>query len=75
MLKPNKYVGLDSSYIGQAATILEGRRSGQTVAQLWSEVRGTSRGQTLSSFLISLSLLNGLGLVELENGLLRWTKP
>lgn len=75
MLMPNKYMGLDLSYIGQARTILECRGSEQTVAQLWSIVKPRIPNATLSAFFISLSLLYALETVSLENGILVWARP
>ena len=74
MLSPNKYVGFNQSYIGQARAILECRAPNQTVTQLWSIVKPKMPNSTLSSFFIALSLLYALGTVNLIDGILVWTR-
>lgn len=72
MLLPDKYVGVDKSLLGQAGRILAHRAPGQTVSSLWSEVSSSSRGWTFDRFALALSLLFGLGTVNIDRGILEW---
>lgn len=72
MLLPDKYVAVDRSLFGQAGLILARRSPGQTVSELWSTVSSASDDWTFDRFSLALSLLYGLGLVRLRQGLLEW---
>lgn len=72
MLLPDKYVGVDKSLLGQAGRILAHRAPGQTVSSLWGEVSSSSRGWTFDRFALALSLLFGLGAVNIDRGILEW---
>lgn len=72
MLLPDKYVAVERSLLGQAGLILARRSPGQTVSELWSTVSSSSDDWTFDRFSLALSLLHGLGLVRLHQGLLEW---
>lgn len=72
MLLPDKYVAVERSLFGQAGFILARRSPGQTVSELWSTVSSARDDWTFDRFSLALSLLHGLGLVRLHQGLLEW---
>jgi hypothetical protein len=72
MLLPDKYVREGSSLLGQAARLVELRRSDMTVSDLWSKLRDTESAVSYDSFVLSLDLLYLLGVLELQDGLLHW---
>ena len=75
MLLPDKYISIERSLFGQAGFILARRSPGQTISELWSSVSSTSDDWTFDRFSLALSLLHGLGLVRLHQGLLEWKTP
>ncbi len=75
MLLPDKYVAVERSLLGQAANILRYREADRTVSELWSSLIAADSSWTFDRFAMALSLLFGLGVVALQNGILVWTTP
>jgi hypothetical protein len=73
MILPDKYVRTRSSLIGQASSLIELRRDGMTVSELWAEAVRARRPLSYDSFLLSLDLLYSIGVVSIEDGVLRWS--
>ena len=73
MLLPDKYVTVERSLLGQAAKILKQRGPDRTVSELWSSLVADDSSWTFDRFALALSLLFGLGVVALQNGILVWT--
>lgn len=73
MLLPDKYVAVERSVLGQAASILRHRDVDRTVSELWSALVADDASWTFDRFAIALSLLFGFGVVALQNGVLVWT--
>lgn len=73
MLLPDKYVTVERSILGQAAIILNHREADRTVSELWSALVTEDSSWTFDRFATALSLLFGLGVVALDNGVLVWT--
>jgi hypothetical protein len=72
MLLPDKYVAVERSILGQAANILMHREPDRTVSELWSSLVSDDSSWTFDRFAMALSLLFGLGVVALQNGILVW---
>lgn len=75
MLLPDKYVSLPRSVLGQAAAMLALSRTDQTVSEYWNTCRDRIETLTQERFTLALDLLFMLGLVEVSNGILNWTRP
>lgn len=75
MLLPDKYIAVERSLLGQAAHILRIRESDRTVSELWSSLVADDSSWTFDRFALALSLLFGLGLVVIRNGIIVWTTP
>lgn len=75
MLLPDKYVSVERSVLGQAAKILNHRAPDRTVSELWSALVSEDSSWTFDRFALALSLLFGLGVVDLQNGVLTWETP
>ena len=74
MILPSKYLLMEMSLLGQAATILTCRQDAQTVSGLWSRARAQRPNLTFARFSEALTLLYSLGAVESVNGLLMWER-
>lgn len=72
MLLPDKYVTVERSLLGQAAVILKHREADRTVSELWAALVADDSSWTFDRFATALSLLFGLGVVALQNGVLVW---
>lgn len=72
MLLPDKYVAVERSLLGQAASILRHREADRTVSELWSSLVADDASWTFDRFAMALSLLFGFGVVGLQNGVLVW---
>jgi hypothetical protein len=72
VILPDKYVDLEHSLLGQAASLIAERQSATTVSDLWASVQDT---MTYDRFVLALDLLFALGLVESGGGgVLRWSR-
>lgn len=72
MLLPDKYVAVERSLLGQAAIILKNREPDRTVSELWSALLADDSSWTFDRFALAFSLLYGLGVVALQNGIIVW---
>jgi hypothetical protein len=72
MLLPDKYVAVERSLLGQAANILKQREPDRTVSELWSTLVANDSTWTFDRFSLALSLLFGLGVVSIQNGIVVW---
>jgi hypothetical protein len=67
MILPTKHLPLDKSAIGSAAILLRSFAAGLTVSELWE--RASSDGiATFDQFVMGLTLLYALGIVDHRNG-------
>lgn len=73
MLLPDKYVAVERSVLGQAASILKRREADRTVSELWSALVADDSSWTFDRFATAIALLFGFGVVTLQNGILVWT--
>ncbi|MDM4721446.1 hypothetical protein QTQ03_18240 [Micromonospora sp. WMMA1363] len=71
MILPDKYVDLEHSLLGQAASLIAARRSATTVSDLWTAVQ---EGMTYDRFILALDLLFALGVIDSDGGILRWLR-
>jgi hypothetical protein len=72
MILPTKYVPASDSTIGLAGALLSLRTGEQTVSNLWSNFIGARPDSTFDRFAEALTLLNLMGLVTFDRGLLEW---
>jgi hypothetical protein len=72
MILPTKHLTLDKSALGSAAIVLRGFSEGSTVSELWERVsrEGIS---TFDQFVMGLTLLYALGVVDHRNGRLNYS--
>jgi hypothetical protein len=73
MILPTKHIPLRMSCLAAAARLLETLNDPQSVSELWYTVREAPEVATYDRFVLTLDLLYSLGLVELEEGLLKRT--
>jgi hypothetical protein len=72
MILPTKHLTLDKSAIGSAAIVLRGFSDGSTVSELWERV--SSEGiSTFDQFVMGLTLLYALGVVDHREGRLSYS--
>ncbi|MFJ8581811.1 ABC-three component system middle component 6 [Micromonospora sp. NPDC093277] len=72
MILPDKYVGLEHSLLGQAATLIRVRGSATTVADLWAAAQAD---MAYERFVLALDLLFMIGVVDGDGGgVLRWSR-
>jgi hypothetical protein len=72
MILPTKHLTLDKSAIGSAAIVLRGFSDGYTVSELWERV--SSEGMsTFDQFVMGLTLLYALGVVDHHDGRLAYS--
>jgi len=72
MILPTKYVPAASTTLGLAATILAYRHEEQTVSDLWGSYITRNSESTFDRFSEALTLLNLMGIVAFDRGLLKW---
>jgi len=72
MILPDKNITLSNSLIGLGSRIIIELNTPQTVSSLWEKVRRKcSEIRTFERFVLSLDLLYAMGLIELENGIIK----
>lgn len=71
MILPDKYVSTPYSLLGQSALLLKFRRPGMTVSDLWAAVQDVL---SYERFLLALDFLFIIGVVDLDRGILRWSR-
>jgi len=74
LILPNKYVPARGSTLGLAATLLPHRHPDQTVSGLWNSYVADNPESSFDRFAEALTLLNIMGLVVFDRGLLRWLR-
>jgi hypothetical protein len=67
MILPTKHLPLDKSAIGSAAILLRRFAAGLTVSELWERVSSDGIA-TFDQFVMGLTLLYALGIVDHRNG-------
>lgn len=67
MILPTKHLPLDKSAIGSAAILLRSFAAGLTVSELWERVSSDGIA-TFDQFVMGLTLLYALGIVDHRNG-------
>jgi hypothetical protein len=72
MILPDKSVTLSNSLIGLGSHIIIELSSPQTVSSLWEKARKKySEIRTFEIFVLTLDLLYAMGLIGLENGIIK----
>ena len=71
MILPNKYLEANRSLLGVGGVLLQHLDSPRSVTALWNRVRALAETGTFERFSLSLDFLYAIGMVELEDGLLR----
>lgn len=72
MILPDKNITLSNSLIGLGSKIIIELNTPQTVSSLWEKVRKKYLEiRTFERFVLSLDLLYAMGLIELENGIIK----
>jgi len=69
-LLPNKTIRVEYSLLGVGAVILQLMGDGDTVTSLWEKARTKASINTYEKFVSGLVLLDTIGAVHLNNGLL-----
>ena len=69
-LLPNKTIRLEYSLLGVGALILRAMSNGDTVTSLWEKTRQDEAINTYEKFISGLVLLNTIGAVYLDKGIL-----
>ncbi len=72
MILPDKNITLSNSLIGVGSKIIIELSTPQTVSSLWEKVRKKYLEiRTFERFVLTLDLLYAMGLIELENGIIK----
>lgn len=72
MILPDKNITLSNSLIGVGSKIIIELSTSQTVSSLWEKVRKKYLViRTFERFVLTLDLLYAMGLIELENGIIK----
>ena len=71
MIIPNKTIELKYSLLGVGGRLLPELDSSQTVSSLWDKVREYEEIGSFTKFVLALDLLYMLGLVEIDNGVIK----
>lgn len=74
-LLPTKYLPIDFSPVGVAATVLSEMRPNDTVSALWDRLRVNSHVRTFDRFADALTLLFAANLIALRKGVLLRRRP
>lgn len=71
---PTKYVPIDYSILGIAATIAAEIRMNDTVSSLWDRLSANPQIRTFDRYAAALTLLYAGSLISVERGVLRRTE-
>lgn len=72
MILPDKNITLSNSLIGLGSKIIIELNTPQTVSSLWEKVRKRYLEiRTFERFVLTLDLLYAMGLIEVENGIIK----
>ena len=74
MILPDKTIKLKYSFVGAGSIILRELDVPQTVSSLWEKVRDLDEVGTFDKYVLILDFLYAIGLIELEEGLLKKVK-
>ena len=75
MILPDKTLRLSSTLLFRGSELLSLLRYPRTVSETWDRVRESAPAVPFETFLLTLTLLYSLGLVELQEGLLSRVRP
>ncbi len=71
MILPTKHIPTNQALIGAGAVILQELRTPKSVSALWEVVREVSSIENYERFVLTLDMLYIIGVVELDNLLIR----
>ena len=71
MILPTKHISIRNSLLGVGAIVISHLNYPRTVTSLWSDLSKVPEVATFDRFVLVLDLLYMIGVVELEEGLLR----
>lgn len=74
MILPTKHISPSRSLLGLGSVILQHLKKPQTVTRLWDRVRKHPDMVTFNQFVLTLDLLYSMGVVGMEEGLIRKQK-
>ena len=74
-LLPTKYVPIEHSLIGVAASVMQEAQPSDTVSTLWDRCKMSQRVRTFDRFAAALTLLYAARIIDLDRGLIRLTGP
>lgn len=71
MILPTKHISPERSLLGLGAAIIGYLAQPRTVTELWDEVRALPQFGTFERFALSLDFLYAVGLIDIQDGVLR----
>lgn len=71
MILPSKHIPISHCLLNSGAKILGEMKSANTISSLWEKARNIPEVLTFEKYVITLSLLYTLGVIEISNGLIR----
>lgn len=71
MIIPDKTITLRYSLVGAGSKILSGLNISQTVSSLWEKMRICKEIGTFGKFVLTLDFLYMLGVVKIDNGVIK----
>lgn len=71
MIIPNKNIRLQNSFLGMGTVILGILSNPQTVSSLWEKVKIDSEINSFDKYVLTLDFLYMLGLLEINDGIIR----
>ncbi len=75
MILPTKHVPAKQSLLGVGALVLQHLDSGRTLSDLWERLRVVPEVGTFKRLVLTLDLLYAIGVVAMEDGLIKRTTP
>lgn len=70
MILPDKHIWLSRSLLNTGAVLLRTMKSGQTVTEIWDNVKAQHEIKTFDWFVSGMDLLFLLGVVRFDNGVI-----
>lgn len=74
MILPNKNILLSNSLLGTGSKMLIELKFPQTISSLWENVRNDKKIKSFEKFVLTLDLLYSIGLIEIEEGIIKKVK-
>lgn len=71
MILPTKHTSISKCLLGAGAKIIEEVKTPATVSSLWEKVKKFPEIKTFEKFVLTLSLLYALNIIEFSDGLIR----